>query len=935
MGLCHYQQMYERAAMAGHALADDAHRAKFNPLTGSSTEHRAEPRVVDIEHIRLTLDVADLADQRMQAEEVIVISAPWHDVSQFTLHGVDLRLDYVECVVGKNVSDVRGKPATHEFPIDFYRTVRWFYDGDELTIVPDPPLDQGESAAFFIRYTIERPEAGLAWMLPLPGDPTDTAQVWSQGQTESNRFWMFAHDYPNERHSSEIIVSAPDHLEVSAAGELVEKTELPGNRARWHWLCTPDHVTYLMTLIIGEFHVERETWTPQQTIWPNEADAAPAVDVEYYVPPHRAADAQRTFRATPSMLDFFQERYGYAYPYPRYAQLVVTDFSAGGMENITATTMTEGLLQDASADANARACGSNGEWLIAHELAHQWFGDLITCQSWSHIWLNEGWATFSQALWEEHACSRDDYDYTMWGWRRGIAEADPVESNRPLVFREPAEAWSAFRFNGRAAYRKGAYVLHMLRTHLGEGPFWDAVAEYLKRYAYKTVTTADFRLVLEDISTLQLEPFFRQWLHRAGTPHVRVKLSYDPELRQAELGFEQTQQVNKETPAFALAFDVVLVDDDGARHEKRVQFNTRKHTATFAGVGNPARVEVDPHGAMLMKLKLEYPAKVLETTALEAESVAVRCEAIAHLGEETTDAAALALEQVLFDEGAFWGLRREAARALGKNGTDEALRALTEAIDGTREVEFEWRLRESIADALGNFRQRGALGTLHVLAMDKSDPVVRAALYALGKTLDESSAQHLERGMIRGGLHDGLIRAAMEGLAKRRDPSALRAALAGTRDDVYYRTRRRAVGLVGELLADAEPLRDDGSELYDAATRREAGERLVELADDDRKVIALAAIRALGKSRLPFVEGALQRLAGQGRYPSMREAATSALKAWRSGKSAEGSAVRGLRETNRDLEHRLDELEEKFDTLKEFQLEVHGTDNLTTAAISN
>ena len=246
-----------------------------------------------------------------------------------------------------------------------------------------------------IRLVVEyeaMPRRGLYFLRPDEAYPNRPRQVWSQGEDEDSRHWFPCYDYPNDRVTSEVVVTVPSRYIAISNGRLLEVREGEDATKTYHWRQEQPHATYLVSLVVGEFaRIE------------DEVDGIP---VEYYVPPGREEDARRTLGQTPDVLRFFSETTGVPYPWDKYAQVTVADFIFGGMENTTATTLTDTVLHDQRAHLDFSAVA-----LVAHEAAHQWFGDLLTCRDWSHAWLNEGFATYFELLYKEHHEGADEFVY--------------------------------------------------------------------------------------------------------------------------------------------------------------------------------------------------------------------------------------------------------------------------------------------------------------------------------------------------------------------------------------------------------------------------------------------------------------------------------------------------------------------------------------------
>src|SRR6185369_8387904 len=398
--------------------------------------------------------------------------------------------------------------------------------GEELPFSRDPAAQTltvhlghahavGEELEIAIEYSAH-PRTGLYFVGPDAAYPAKPKQIYSQGEPDLNRYWFPSWDAPNDRATSELLATVKKPLQVIGNGKLVEVADHPDGTRTFHWKMEQPHPVYLTSVVVGEFARVADAWQ--------------GVPIEYYVPPGREADARAALGRTPEMMGYFSELTGLPYPFARYAQSFVYDFPWGGMENITATTETERTLHTADQDADFPS-----DDLVSHELAHQWFGDLISCRSWDQTWLSEGFADYFAALWDGHAHGADAFAVAVDGLREGyLAEAEG-DYRRPIVtqrFTDPIRMFDAH------SYQKGALVLHMIRSLVGEDAWWRGFREYVHRYAGRTVTTADFQGTMEEISGVPLGPLIDQYVLGAGHPELGVRWEWRPETRQVHITVE-------------------------------------------------------------------------------------------------------------------------------------------------------------------------------------------------------------------------------------------------------------------------------------------------------------------------------------------------------------------------------------------------------------
>ena len=465
------------SARAQTPAANPPVAVKRRPFAKPGTPRREERiRYFDVQHVKAELTLA--TRQKEVRGTVTHTLSPLHPF----LTKVEL-----DCAPELKVAKVT-KRAKGEGPVSCSFTT----SGAKLTVSLDKAHGPGESLDLAIDYS-GSPTAGLRFVLTEPAYPEKPLAIWTQGQAEDTHHWLPCYDYPNERATSEMIVTVEQPLFVVSNGELVETRKNAGGTTTYHWKMDVPHVSYLISLAVGDFAVYQ--------------DKVGDLPVDYYVARNVDEKTARRFMGkTPRMIRFFAESTGQPYPYTKYAQTCLPDFG-GGMENISATSMTDGALRDEIAALEGDADG-----LVAHELAHQWFGDLLTCKDWSHIWLNEGFASYFDPLFTEHERGIDAFKIEMEGALNGYLSNDR-SYRRPIV--ETRYDSSLAMFDGMT-YAKGACVLHALRGVLGDELWWKGIRGYVAAHKYKVVETDDFRKAMEAASEKDLKWFFDQWLKQAG-----------------------------------------------------------------------------------------------------------------------------------------------------------------------------------------------------------------------------------------------------------------------------------------------------------------------------------------------------------------------------------------------------------------------------------
>ncbi len=408
----------------------------------------------------------------------------------------------------------------------------------KLRVDLERPYRRGERFDLAIDYRAS-PTRGLYFVKPDEFYPNKRTFAWTQGEPELTHFWLPCYDYPNDMATTEMIITVDENLFVLSNGQLLKTTHNKEEKTKtYHWRMDLPHVTYLISLVVADLIAFEDKFGD--------------LEITSYV--HRSrfnqAAMKRAYARTPEMLQLFNRLTGVEYPWPKYSQVTVPEFRWGGMENVSATTLYEYTLQDEAAWKERSMDG-----LIAHELAHQWWGDLLTCRNWSHLWLNEGFATYFDALFVEHDQGRVAFQFEMKDNRNRAIGVD-AKKPRPVVwdrYKRPNEMFDA------RAYPKGACLLHMLRGYLGDDRFFRGLSVYAKKHRHQVVQTSDLRVALEQVAEEDLKWFFDQWCYKAGSPKLKVSWSYDDRSSSLQLTVSQKQKTSDLVPIFRLPTQVALL----------------------------------------------------------------------------------------------------------------------------------------------------------------------------------------------------------------------------------------------------------------------------------------------------------------------------------------------------------------------------------------
>jgi aminopeptidase N len=633
----------------------------------------ARDRLADIQHLRLEV-TPDFGKRTIAGSATLSFKPIAKPLSQ-------LALDAVGLLIGQITAE-GAQIAEHEVT------------QDKLVITFTPSVAVDALAAVTIRYRVQ-PEQGLYFRTPEMGYKPGDTQLWTQGEAELHRFWFPSYDYPNERFTSEVICHVPDFMQVISNGKLLSQTKGADGLTAWHWRQDRPHVNYLVALAAGFFHKLE--------------DKAGDLPLALYVPPSEAKQAEAAFRDTKGIMEFYQQEIGVPFPWDKYDQVYCHDFLAGGMENTSCTFNAAGLLftdETEQLDTLHR--------LDAHETAHQWFGDLVTCRDWSHLWLNEGFASYYTILYEERKNGTDAMKYSLWREAEKVIEAN---DGKPTVWRDYEDPMQQFDYR---VYPKGAWILHMLRSQLGPELYRRCIKTYLERHRDQVVGTDDLHDVFEELSGMSFDAFFDQWLHHGGLPELNITYSWDGAGRQAKLTVKQTQKLSERVLLFHVPLPVRFTMKDGSTRDFTARLSKAEEDFHFPLGAQPDMIRIDPDYTVLAKTEFTPPPDMLKRQ-LHGDLIG-RMLAARILGNRK-DADSVKQLDALLNGDAFHAVRSEAAKSLKKMASPEARAVLARSLK-----QADARARLDVVEALAAFPHPEAQQALEQQAATEKNPEILAAI---------------------------------------------------------------------------------------------------------------------------------------------------------------------------------------------------------------
>ncbi|MFN6530154.1 M1 family metallopeptidase [Nostoc sp. ChiSLP03a] len=855
--------------------------------------HYNPDRPGQVEHIflDLSLDIPKLCYQGSCSIRLLPIR---NGIDRLTLDAVNLNIESVQ---------------VDEVPQNFD------YDGEQLSIQLSQATQIGQRLLIAIAYSVTKPQRGIYFIQPDKHYPNKPTQVWTQGEDEDSRFWFPCFDYPGQLSTSEIRVRVPNPLVAISNGELINTTE-DGDYKVYHWLQQQVHPTYLMTLAVGDFAEIRDEWNGKA--------------VTYYVEKGREEDAKRSMEKTPRMIEFLSQKYGYPYPFPKYAQVCVDDFIFGGMENTSTTLLTDRCLLDERAALDNR----NTESLVVHELAHQWFGDLVVIKHWSHAWIKEGMASYSEVMWTEQEYSLEEAAYYRLLEARRYLSEDSSRYRRPMVthvYREAIELYD------RHIYEKGSCVYHMIRAQLGDELFWQAIQTFVQDNAHKTVETVDLLRAIEKATGRNLLFLFDQYVYRGGHPDFKVAYSWDGDANLAKItvtqtqadegkngskdlfdlkipiGFGYTQQEKVRSEELGVKNNSKLITPNSQLKIFTVRVNEREQSFYFPLENKPQFISFDVGNNYLKTVALEYPIAELKAQLEFDPDPISRSYAAAALAKKGGLEAIVALSASLKNDP-LWGVRVEAAKQLAQINLDQAFDGL---IPGLKDKDAY--VRRAVVEALAQFKTAESYKVVRGL-VQKGDPsyyVEAAASRVIGtiasSNLEEKPKEDKVLKLLKSvleekaGWNEVVRSGAIAGLAEfKTSEAALNLLLEYTKLGVPQPLRLAAIRALGKISVGQSPV-----------NLERILEKLTELAKESFFLTQVSVAAALGQMETPKAAGILRSLAEQTADGRVRRSAEEEISKVQKNIGSE-KTLRQLREDfdqlkqqNQELRSRLENLEAK------------------------
>lgn len=825
------------------------------PSEVPSGRHYAPDREVQVLHLALDA-TPDFKRRTVEGKATIRFKPILLPVRELRLDAIDFNVHTVTAT-----EKIQGYQVTEE----------------KLIITFAAEIPAGKETTVTVTYQAE-PKLGLYFRTPEMGYKEGDTHLFSQGEQIEARHWYPCLDSPNHQFTSEVTCRVPEGMTVISNGRLVSsaKDAVTGLVA-FHYTQEKPHANYLITMSAGYFKKLEDKYKD--------------VPLAFYTPPSQITAATNTFRDTKDMMAFFEAEIGVPYAWVKYDQVCVNDFVAGGMENTSATTLTDGTLYPDGME-NIRS----SEGLISHELAHQWFGDLVTCKDWSHIWLNEGFATYYESLYHGHKNGRDALLYELYGRARMITGlSGDTNAIVRRTFAEPGEMF------GYLAYDKGGWVLHMLRSQLGVELYQRCIKTYLQRHQHGNVVTEDLRAVIEELTGRSYDQFFDQWVFHAHHPELEAAYEWNEQTKLAKVSLRQVQALGNNVLLFNIPLTLRFKGAFGTT-DRIVQLRQKEEEYSFPLESAPELVRIDPDYTLLAKVSFSVPNAMLDAQLAAADDVVGRLLAVEQLAAKKDGRALAKLKQAL-NKDAFYGVRLEASRALRALHTDEALEALLASV-----TQSDARVRRQVvSDLAGFYRDTAYEAARKTLDHEKNPDILAPAIRALGAYPKPETRDLLVKYLDSESFHNELAGAAVDAMRSHDDPAYIAPLLASLPQREAAYTSRGFAQTLGTLayLARNEEKKD--------AVR----EFLIRYVNSKKRSVQFASLNGLGTLGDPKAIGVLETFATAAKDSRERTAATKAITDLRAGRKPVDDfknlrqEVTDLQKTGRELRKELDELKKK------------------------
>ena len=838
------------------------HAASIWSSIDSPSQRYAPDRAADIQHFDLDV-TPDFKNRRVTGTATFTFQPILKPLGQLRLDAHDLEIHTVT-----SSAEVSA----------------WQNTDRALIVTFTKPIAPTTQTKLTVTYEAE-PRKGLYFRTTEMGyDPGDT-HIWTQGESIEARHWFPCFDAPNEFFTSTMTCRVPEGMVVLSNGSKVsDAIDADSGLRVVKWSQDKPHVNYLITLVAGHFkRIEEKHGDLSMSFWTAPSDFA---------------NAANSFRYTKECMEYFEEEIGVPYPWTKYDQVTVQDFHWGGMENTSISTLNASTLFSSETE-NIRS----SQGLMAHELAHQWFGDLVTCKDWSQLWLNEGFATYYTHLFAGHKDGIDEMRYGLYRDRKSLTGRSG--DTTAMVNRKYDTPMEMFRKYGFLSYGKGSWVLHMLRSQLGPELFRKCVKTYLERHKHGNVVTEDLRSIIEEFSGQSFDRFFDQYVFHAHHPELKISYAWDEKTKLAKLSVQQEQKVDANVVLFHVPLPVRFKVSDQVI-DRKLQITKTAEDFYFPLAKAPSIVRIDPDVTLLAKFSFTPPTALLHAQLADESDALGRLQAVELLAKRKDKTTVTKLKHALQDDP-FYGVRIAASRALRGISSDDAFSALIASTDQPNA-----KVRQQVISNIASQYKPEALAALKQSLAKEKNPAIRSRIISgLTGHNDKEARKLINQALDSESFRHQLADAAVSALRKQDIPANIAKIRAALENDGKKFTTN----------GYASALRALGYLARNQKKRTDIREFLIGHVNNPKRRVALASINALGQLGDPRAIAVLDKFTGAAEDDPARKAAEQAIEKLRAGRKPVDDfknlrrEVTSLKQSNSKLTKELDDIKKRFDAV--------------------
>jgi len=674
-------------------------------------QYRATPtKINDLVHTKLDVHF-DYTNQFLNGKEWVTLKPHFYPTDSLRLDAKGMDIKQVSLVNGSQLIPLKYTYDDHSILIKLDRN---YVAKEQYTVYLDytakPNLLKVQGSAAI------NDAKGLYFINPDERMPNKPRQIWTQGETEASSAWFPTIDRPNQKTTAEISMTVLDNYVSLSNGALSNQQKNSDGTRTDTWKMDLPHAPYLFMMAVGDFKIYQDKYNN--------------IPVDYYLEPKYAPYAKDIFGKTPAMMDFYSKTLGVPYPWNKYAQIVCRDYVSGAMENTSATLHGEHVQK-----TKRELLDDNQEGTIAHELFHQWFGDLVTAESWSNLTMNESFATFGEVIWREHDGGKDRGDKSRFEKLQSYLKSTKNGKSPTLARYYYHDKEDMF---DNISYAKGSLILYALKEQMGDEAFYQSLKKYLTDNSFKTGEPQQLRLAMEEVTGKDWAPYFNQWYYQGGHPILKITTRNGE--NSVILNVAQIQDSTVQTFQLPLAVDIYTKNG-----KIRQTFQLNRRNAQFM-IPLPAAVEfidIDPEKTLVGQIQIDKSDADYLYQYEHAPSFANRVGAIAYASKNPTNTIS---QQILTKALADTDADLAATAIQGLDLSNPAMRKSAEkTILALAEKSEASVIRASAIQKLAQTKDKKYKNLILNAVKDKSYMVIASSIMAIKSAYPDQLQQSLKR----------------------------------------------------------------------------------------------------------------------------------------------------------------------------------------------